>query len=146
MSPKVKLFLKSWIINTLAVLVAAYIVKGIHYDKPLDLIVAALLLGILNTFIRPLLVLLALPLLILTLGLFLLVINAIILYSVGSLLRPAFWVENFWSAFWGALVIGIISVVLNIMTGGSRARVEFRRRPPNDSNRPDGGGGPVIDV
>jgi len=146
MSPKVKRFIQSWVINTLAVFVAAYIVKGIHFEKPLDLIVAALLLGILNTFIRPFLLFLALPLLVLSLGLFILVINALILYFIGSLLRPAFWVDGFWSAFWGALVIGIISVVLNIMTGGGNSRVEFRRRPPNGPNRPDGGSGPVIDV
>jgi len=145
MSPKTKRFIQSWVINTLAVLVAAYLVKGIHYDKPLDLIVAALLLGILNTFLRPILMILALPLLILSLGLFILVINALILYFVGSMLRPAFWVENFWSAFWGALVIGIISVVLNIMTGGN-ARVQIHRRPPNGPNPPAGGNGPVIDV
>jgi len=146
MSLKVKRFIQSWVINTLAVLVAAYLVKGIHYDKPLDLIVAALLLGILNTFLRPILLFLALPLLILSLGLFILVINALILYFVGNLMQGHFHVDSFWSAFWGALVIGIISVILNIMTGGGNARVQFHRRPPNGPNPPSGGNGPVIDV
>ena len=63
----VKKFIQSWLINTLAVLVAVYVVKGIHYEKPLDLVVASLLLGIFNAVLRPLLMFLALPLLILAL-------------------------------------------------------------------------------
>src|SRR5690242_1154760 len=70
-----KRFIQSWVINTLAVLVAAYIVKGIRYEKPLDLVVASLVLGILNAVLRPVLLILALPLLVLTLGVFLLVLN-----------------------------------------------------------------------
>ena len=140
-----KKFLQSWAINTLAVLVAAYIVKGIHYHKPLDLLVASLVLGILNTLLRPVLMLLALPVLILTLGLFYFVINALILYFVGFLLRPYFYVDGFWDAFWGALIISLVSLVLNTLTGTGNSRVKIeRRRPPPDSDR--GGGGPVIDV
>ena len=100
-----KKFVQSWLINTLAVLVAVYVVKGIHYEKPLDLFVASLLLGILNAVLRPFLLLLALPLLIFTLGFFMLVINGFLLYSVGYVLRPHFYVDDFWSAFWGALII-----------------------------------------
>ena len=77
MSPKVKQFFLSWIVNTLAVAVAAMILPGINYDKPIDLFLASLLLGILNAFVRPLLLLMALPLLIFTLGLFIFVINAL---------------------------------------------------------------------
>ena len=140
-----KRFIQSWAINTLAVLVAAYVVKGIHYEKPLDLVVASLVLGILNAVLRPILMLLALPLLIFTLGLFTLVINALLLYFVGFLLRPYFYVDGFADAFWGALIISLVSLVLNTLTGtgSSRVRVE-RRRPPPNSDR--GGGGPVIDV
>src|SRR5438876_10309795 len=87
-SVPVKKFIQSWFINTLAVLVAVYLVKGIRYDKPLDLLVASLLLGILNAVLRPILLFLALPLLIVTLGLFTLVINALLLYFVGYVLRP----------------------------------------------------------
>src|SRR5208283_4235519 len=126
--------------------VAGCIVKGIHYESFPDLIIASLLLGILNAFLRPIILLLTLPLLVFTLGLFLLVINALLLYFVGILLRPYFYVDDFWSAFWGALVISIVSIALNTLTGTGSARVEFRRgrRPP----KPDGndGGGPVIDV
>src|SRR5580765_3879215 len=102
MSPKLKRFIQSWTINTLAVATAATIIPGIHYEgRVLNLLIASLLLGILNAFIRPILLLMALPLLIFTLGLFILVINAVLLYFVGFLMRPHFYVDNFWSAFWG---------------------------------------------
>ena len=132
-------------INTLAVLVAVYLVSGIHYQKWLDLFVASLLLGILNAVIRPILMFLALPLLIVTLGLFTLIINALLLYFVGFALRPHFFVDDFWSAFWGALIISIVGTILNVLTGTGKARVQFehRRRPPGSG---PGGEGPVIDV
>lgn len=140
-----KQFLLRWAINTLAVLVAVYIVPGIHYRKPLDLLVASLLLGILNAVLRPIMMLLTLPLLIFTLGLFTLVINALLLYCVGWLLRPRFSVDDFWGAFWGALVISVVGTVLNTLTGVGRSRIRFehRRRPPPSG---PGGGGPVIDI
>jgi putative membrane protein len=142
----VKRFIQSWVINTLAVLLAVYFLKGgIHYQKPLDLCVASLLLGILNAVLRPILTLLTLPLLIVTLGLFRFVINALLLYLVGYVLRPYFYVDGFSDAFWGALIISIVSVVLHGLTGTGRARVQFqhRRRPPDAGA---GGHGPVIDV
>jgi putative membrane protein len=146
MSPKLKKFIQSWIINTLAVLVAVSILRGsIHYDKPQDLLIASLLLGILNAFIRPVLLLLALPLLIFSLGLFILVINALLLYFVGSILQ-GFHVESFWSAFWGALIISIVSILLNSLTGTGNSRIHIHRGPPPPSNPGPGGDGPVIDV
>ncbi len=126
-------------------LVAVYVVKGIHYNKPLDLFVASLLLGILNAVLRPVLMLIALPLLIFTLGLFMLVINAMLLYAVGLLLYPHFYVENFVAAFWGALVIGLISLILNTLTGSGTSRIHFeRRRPPPPPDHDDHG--PIIDI
>jgi putative membrane protein len=140
-----KRFLQSWLINTLAVLVAAYIVKGIHYEKALDLFVASLLLGVLNSFLRPIIMLISLPLLIFTLGFFMFVINGVLLYFVGFVLRPHFYVDGFGDAFWGALIISFVSVVLNRVTGTGNARVRFsRHRRPPDSDR--NGHGPVIDV
>ena len=138
-------FLQSWVINTFAVLVAAIILQGhIAYKSPADLIVASLLLGILNAFVRPILMLLALPLLIFTLGLFTLVINALLLYFVGVLMGPHFQVDSFGFAFLGALIISIVSIALNIMTGGARVTVQRRRPPPK---RPgDDDDKPVIDV
>lgn len=140
---QLKRFLQSWLVNTLAVLIAVYLIHGIHYEKWGDLFVASLLLGIFNAALRPVLMFLALPLLILTLGVFTLFINAMLLYFVGFLLHPHFYVDTFWAAFWGALIISLVSLVLNTLTGtgSSRIRVERRRRSARDS-----GDGPVIDV
>lgn len=146
MSPKLKKFIASWVINTLAVAIASCIVPHIRYDRFTDLIVASLLLGILNAFLKPFLMFIALPLLVFTLGLFMFVINALLLFLVGSILK-GFHVDTFWAAFWGALIISIVSVVLNSLTGAGNARVQVRRgnRPPPRDSGP-GGSGPVIDV
>ncbi len=145
MPRRLRRFILSWIINTFAVAVVSCMIPGIHYKSAMDLLVASFLLGMLNAFLRPILLLLALPLLIFTLGLFVLVINALLLYFVGFLMRPHFYVDSFWSAFWGALIISIVSLVLNSLTSTGDSRLEFRRgRPPSDSDR--GGNGPVIDI
>jgi putative membrane protein len=122
-------FLGNWAINTLAVAVAAIILHNhIHYTGPAALIIASLLLGILNAFVRPILLLLALPLLIFTLGLFTFVINALLLYFVGILMGPSFQVDSFRYAFLGASIISVVSMALNVLTGN--ARVSIRRIPP----------------
>jgi putative membrane protein len=138
-------FLQSWVINTVAVLVAVMILHGgiTYEDKLENLAIASLLLGILNAFVRPILMLIALPLLIFTLGLFTLVINALLLYLVGALMQPHFQVKSFGYAFLGALIISVISIALNLLTGN--ARVSVQRRPPGPPKN-DGGGGSVIDV
>lgn len=140
-------FLQSWIINTAAVLVAAVILHNhLSYNNKLtNLLVASLLLGILNAFVRPILMLIALPLLIFTLGLFMLVINALLLYFVGFLMKPNFYVDSFGYAFLGALIISIVSIVLNALTGNSNVTIT-RHRPPGPPKPPGGGDGPVIDV
>jgi putative membrane protein len=146
MPPKLKSFLLRWLINTLSVMVAVKIVPGINYDKFPTLLVASLLLGILNAFLRPLLLLIALPLVILTLGFFYFVINAVLLMFVGSLVR-GFFVQGFWPAFWGAVVITVMTWILNALTGAGsgRVRIQSQRQPP--PSRPgDDDNGPVIDV
>jgi putative membrane protein len=140
-------FLGRWTITTLAVVVASQLVYGIHYESTTGLVVAALLLGILNAVLRPLLLLLSLPLLVLTLGLFTLVINALLLYLVGSLVK-GFHVDGFWPAFWGGLVVSVVSLILNALTGvgTTQIRVQRGRRGPPPQHPPDTGSGPVIDV
>jgi putative membrane protein len=141
-----KTFLQRWLVNTLAVLVAANVIRGIEYETVASLLVASLLLGILNALLRPLLLLLSLPLVLFTLGLFTLVINALLLMLVGQLVI-AFHVVGFWSAFWGGLVISLVSLVLNTLTGTGEHRIEMRGKPPDPPRRGGGGGsGPVIDV
>jgi putative membrane protein len=138
-------FMKRTGIGTVAVLMAATLMPGISYDRWTDVILAALLLGVLNSVLRPLLMLLSLPLLLLTLGLFTLLINAGLLYLV-HLLLPGFRVRDFWSAFFGALIISIVTLFLNTLTssGGARFILRRGRRPP--PGRDDSGNGPVIDV
>ncbi len=128
-------FLQSWVINTAAVLVAAAILHNhISYDNQVgNLLIASLLLGILNAFVRPILLLIALPLLIFTLGLFTLVINALLL-SLLTILLPFFHITSngvdfsFGYAFLGAMIISVISMTLNVLTGN--ARVSGQARPP----------------
>jgi len=115
-------FVFRWIVTALGVIVAAFMIPGIRYDSTGALLGAALLLGILNAFVRPILVILSAPLILLTLGLFILVINALMLYWVSGLV-PGFHVDGFGSAFWGAILIGIISWMLSAFFRGSDGRV-----------------------
>ena len=143
---KLRRFLQSWLINTLAVLVAVGLLHGhITYQRWSDLFVASLLLGILNAFVRPILMLLALPLLIFTLGLFTLVINALLLSLVSFFLKPDFQVDGFRYAFLGAIIISIMSITLNILTGNTRTNIRIQRRPP-PPKKSDDDDKPVIDV
>ena len=146
MPDKLKSFIQRWVISTLAVLVATHILRPrIDYVSWKDLVIATLVLGLLNSFLRPILMLLSLPLLIFTLGLFTLVINALLLLLVSALLQPGFVVRDFASAFWGALIISVVSLLLNSITGSGNARVSVRRgKPPGKPD--DDKGGPVIDV
>jgi putative membrane protein len=143
MSASLKDFLWRWFVNTIAVMVAAKVVPGIECGNVTALLAASLLLGIFNALLRPLLWLLSLPLVILTLGLFALVINALLLYLVSHLVK-SFAVADFRAAFWGSLVISLVSVALNLMTGASGRRIEIRRSQARRDRRD--GGGPVIDV
>ena len=139
-----KQFLQRWLVTTLAVLVAVETLPGLHFQTG-DVwspFVTSLVLGVLNAFIRPVLMLLALPLLIVTLGLFTLVINALLLWLVGQ--SSFFQVDSFGWAFLGALMISMVSVALNILTGTGNARVAVRRGPPPPKR--NDGDGPVIDV
>lgn len=99
-------------------------IQGLSIDAPMTLVVAAVLLGIVNAFIRPLLILLTLPFTVVTLGLFLLVVNAAMLALVASLL-PGMHVAGFWAAFWGALVVSVVSWI-GSMVFGPKGRIEVR--------------------
>jgi len=99
-------------------------IQGLSIDAPMTLVVAAVLLGIVNAFIRPLLILLTLPFTVVTLGLFLLVVNAAMLALVAALL-PGMHVSGFWAAFWGALVVSIVSWI-GSMVFGPKGRIEVR--------------------
>jgi len=145
MKPGLKRFIQSWLINTLAVLITVLILNPhIRYQNTLDLFAAALLLGTLNAFFRPIMMFFAMPLLILTLGLFMIVINACLLYVVHWLMGTHFEVESFGWAMLGSLIISVISLPLNILTGMGNARVTIRRQKRSSDDH--SGSGPVIDV
>lgn len=102
-----------WIINAVALLGVAYLMpNSIQVSSFWSALIAALVLGLVNTLIRPVLVILTLPVTLLTLGVFILVINALLFWFVGSILQ-GFQVESFGSAFFGALLYSIISFLLS---------------------------------
>jgi putative membrane protein len=111
-----------WLVLTVAVFAAAEGLDGIQVDGLWPALAAAATLGILNAVLRPLLILLTLPINLLTLGLFTFVINALLLQIVSAVI-PGFMVRGFWTAVLGALIIGLVSWILNAFIGG-RGRVE----------------------
>jgi len=103
-----------WVINALALLTVAYVMPGIAVASFATALVAALVLGLVNAVIRPVLVLLTLPVTILTLGLFIFVINGLLFWAVGTFMEGAgFHVAGFWAGVFGAIVYSLISWALS---------------------------------
>lgn len=103
---------------TLALLLAAHVVPGIRLESLVSALVAALVLGLINAVVRPVLVVLTFPITLLTLGLFLLVLNAFCLWLV-SVFVSGFHVAGFWPAFWGALLVSVVSWILTALISDS---------------------------
>jgi putative membrane protein len=101
-----------WVLNALALLIVAYVVPGVSVRSPVAALVAAVLLGLANAVVRPVLVLLTLPVTILTLGLFLLVINGLLFWAVSGLMN-GFEVRGFWPGVLGALVYSVLTTLLS---------------------------------
>ena len=125
-------FLLRLLINAAALWVAIQLVDGIeHRGSWWSLLFVALVFGLLNASIKPLLKLLSLPIIILTLGLFLFVINALMLLLTGwvsGLFNLGFYVDGFWDAFLGGLIVTVISLVLSIFTGVGKTKVHVETR------------------
>ena len=107
----------NWILNAISLAILVYFIAplfhiGISVHSLGWLIVAALVFGIVNAIVRPIAMLLSVPLIVITLGVFLFVVNALLLWLVGAIV-PGFHVDGFWAAFWGAIWLGIISWVVN---------------------------------
>ena len=126
MAYRLLIFLVKLGINALALLLAAQIFHKIWFDNQQATFIAALVLALVNTYLRPLVVILTLPINILTLGLFTLVINGLMLELVSWII-PAFHVEGFWTAVGGALVISIVSCLLNLLLQPDRVQVRIDR-------------------
>lgn len=108
-----------WLLNALALLAVAYLMPSIHVSGFGGALIAAAVIGLVNMLIRPLLVLLTLPVTVLTLGLFILVINGLLFFLVGSILKN-FEVASLWSGILGALLYSIISWVLTALLLGGK--------------------------
>lgn len=100
-----------WIVSTVAILIAAYLIPGVTVTL-LGAIVLAVVLGIINLFVRPVLLLLTLPLTIVTLGLFSLVLNTLLI-MLAAYLVPGFDVSGFWAAFFFGIVLALVNAVFN---------------------------------
>ena len=100
-----------WLINALALIAVAYLMPSIRVESFTSALIAALVLGLVNAIIRPVLVLLTLPVTVLTLGLFILVINALLFWLVGTILE-GFRVQGFWGAFLGSILFSVVSWAL----------------------------------
>lgn len=107
-------FLIKWFINIIALLVVIHVIAGVSIDNLQTVFVAALILGLLNAFIRPFILILTLPLTILSFGLFTLIVNGFLFYLAAKFVK-GFTVSGFWSAFWAALLFSIISSLLNFI-------------------------------
>ncbi len=105
-------FILTWIITALSLLITAYFVPGITIDGFQVAAIATLVMGLINAIVKPILVLFTLPLTILTLGLFLLVVNAIS-FSLVSYFTPGFTVNSFLDALFGSIILSVVSSFLN---------------------------------
>ncbi len=104
------------IITALAALIASYLISGVHFNDVISAIIFAVVLALFNNFIKPILVILTIPITILTLGLFLLVINIIIIKCAAQIV-PGFTVANWWAALWFSIVLSIVTALINALIG-----------------------------
>ena len=103
-----------WLVNTLALAAVAYVMPSVAIQSPGAAIAAALVLGLVNAVLRPILVLLTLPVTVLTLGLFIFVLNGLLFWAVASLV-PGFHVVGFWAGVLGAILFSIVSWLLSAL-------------------------------
>ena len=141
MSHSLLQLLLRWSVLALGVTIAAKGVPGLRCDDIGTLVVVVLLLSFENAVLRPLLVLLTLPVILITMGLGVVLINALLFLLVGRIV-DGFEVASFWSALGGALIVGVTNIVMNSLLGKSAARSKNR----DDNRRPPRGGDDVIDV
>jgi putative membrane protein len=115
-----------WLLSALALIGITYLVPGIHVSGFLTALVAALVIGIVNALVRPLLIRLTLPVTVVTLGLFLLVINAV-LFGLAALLVPGFTVDGVAAALFGSVLYWLASLVINALIGYERKQARKRK-------------------
>lgn len=121
-------FLVHWAITALSLWVASHIFRGLRFDSTSALLVSALLLGFANAIVKPLLVLLTLPLTLLSFGLFLLVINALVILLVAALVR-GFHISGFWTALFASLFVSLLSLVIGAFVDGGDPAQQIQLPP-----------------
>ena len=114
-------FILKWFISSIALLIVVHIFSGVTSQGLMPTIVMALVLGLLNTFIKPVLKFFAFPFEIVTLGLFTLIINAFLFYLAAKFIH-GFYVAGFWSAFWAALLFSIFTFLINSLIKSEQKR------------------------
>lgn len=127
-----------------AIFLTAHVVPGLRFDSYWALGWASLVLALLNTFVRPVMVLLSLGWVVVTLGLFLVLVNALLLWLTSKVV-PGFHVDGFWAAFFGAILVSLVSGVLGWI-GRTQVRGKVMEKGPGRGPRPPEGKGPVIDI
>lgn len=138
-------WLRSWVLIALGVLLAAWTSDGISFRSDGSLVMGVLLISVLNVFLRPILLLFALPFVVLTLGLGIFLINALLFWLASSIV-PGFEVAGFGSALWGAFVVSFTNWLATALLGGPRnVRVRVNRGQ-SGGKRPDRRDDDVIDV
>jgi len=137
-------FLIRWFINILALLVVIHVIAGVSIDSMQTVLAAALILGLLNAFIRPFILIATLPFTILTFGLFTLFINGALFYLAAKFVK-GFTVASFWDAFWAALLFSVISSSLNFVFS-PKLDIRVGSFRPMGRDRDDAGKGDYIDV
>jgi putative membrane protein len=118
-------FLLHWIITALSLWLASLLFKGLKFDGGASLIISALLLGLANALVKPLLIILTLPLTLVTFGLFILVINALMILLVAWIVK-GFKVSGFWTAFFAAIFISLLSILIASLVSEGDPRTEIR--------------------
>jgi putative membrane protein len=108
-----------WILNAIALWLVTLIVPGVQVEDELSAFIAAVVLGLVNALVKPVLIILTLPITVLTLGMFLLVLNALLFWGVGELL-PGFNVDGFWWAMLGALVYSLLTWAMSSLLPKNR--------------------------
>ncbi|MCZ2223669.1 MAG: phage holin family protein [Chitinophagales bacterium] len=111
-------FISKTLITSAAVIIVSFLISGVKIDSATTAIMVAVVLGLLNTFIKPILIILTIPITVFTLGLFLLVIN-ILMVKWAAALVPGFTVENWWAALWFSIIVSFISTFVQNMIKNS---------------------------
>ena len=113
------MWLLRWLLNAIILLLVSYIVPGVHFANNWSLFFTVIIFGLINALIRPLIIVLTLPINIISLGFFTLIVNALMFWLTSSIVK-GFQVDNFWAAFWGALVYWLLVMLVDSFSSSNK--------------------------